>query len=110
MLNGRVVEGSEIVVSVDESEKILKVYNNSNVSVSINKTESIMPLISQDQALDLAWKHLKVNGELLKLPTAKLIYTTDLKLVYKIQMSTSSPFGHHALLVDAHSGKVLEVK
>jgi len=33
-----------------------------------------------------------------------------MKLIYKIMLSTSSPFGHFEVVVDAHDGKVVKVK
>lgn len=109
MLNGVAVDGSEVVVSLNNNGEVVKVYNN-GVNVSLKSFKAGMPLVSESQALETAWKHLKVNGELLDTPVTKLVYTRDLALVYKISLSTSSPSGHFDVTVDARSGLVLESK
>lgn len=109
MINGLAVDGAEVSISLNSKGEVVKVYNN-GVEVSMKSFNSGMPLVSESQALERAWNHLQVNGELLDAPKAELVYTRELKLVYKITLSVSSPAGHFDLTVDAHSGKVLESK
>jgi hypothetical protein len=71
--------------------------------------EASIPFLSKTQALETAWKHLQVNGELTDAPVSDLVYTKDLNLVYRIKLSTSSPTGHFDVTVDAQDGRVLEV-
>lgn len=106
MVNGVVVEGSEIVISVDLQDQVMKVYNNA-LTGSMKSVESALPLISQSQALENAWKHLQVNGELSEAPVAKLVYSKNLNLIYRIGLSVSSPSGHFDLTVDANTGEVI---
>jgi hypothetical protein len=110
MVNGVAVEGAEVVVSSNQNGEVVKVYNNGVEVSSMKSINKGMPLVSETQALESAWKHLNVNGELIDAPVTKLVYTRDLNLVYKISLSVSSPAGHFDLTVDAHNGKVLEAK
>lgn len=110
MVNGVAVEGAEVVVSSNQSGEVVKVYNNGVEVSSMKSFNTGMPLISESQALEMAWKHLNVNGELIDAPVTKLVYTRDINLVYKISLSVSSPAGHFELTVDAHDGKVLDAK
>jgi hypothetical protein len=109
MVNGVAVDGAEVVVSTNNNGEVVKVYNNGVKSFQKSFKASI-PLVSESQALESAWKHLKVNGELLDAPIAKLVYTRELALVYKISLSTSSPAGHFDVTVDANTGLVVEAK
>ena len=109
VLNGHEVEGAQVVVSVDSQGKILKVYNN-QVNAESKMQLAAIPMISEQMALELAWSHVKVIGELLDLPTAELVYNTDLKLIYKINISSSAPFGHFVVQMDATNGEVIAVE
>lgn len=118
VVNGVAVFGSEFVVSTNKRGQVFRIYNNvakksttSTTTPSGTKsTVSSHPLVSNQGALDIAWRELRVNGELLQAPKAELVFTSEMKLVYNVDISTSSPFGHWAVTVDATNGKVLEVK
>jgi hypothetical protein len=107
-VNGVAVENSQIVVSVNKESEIFKIYH----SVEATSQKSLAPsiaLVPEAKALELAWKHLQVNGELTARPEVKLVYNKNLRLVYKVGMSLSSPAGNFAVTVDAQNGNVLEV-
>ncbi len=119
VVNGIDVNGSEFVVSTNKRGKVFRVFNNvakkttTSTSTSPNGTKShiaALPLVTNQGALEIAWRELKVNGELLQAPQVKLGYTSNLDLVYTVEVSTSSPFGHWTVTVDGVNGKVLEVK
>lgn len=106
--NGIAVDASQVVISINESGELVKAYVA--VAATNNKNnQSSIPLVTSQSALNLAWNHLAVNGELLSAPKIELLYTEDLNLVYKIQINISSPFGYWQATVDAHDGRVLEV-
>lgn len=109
MLNGQEIEGAEVVVSADSAGNVFKIYNNSKAA-NFKTKKATIPFISQERALEVAWNELQVNGELLEVPSVKLIYNKDLNLIYKINVSTSSPFGHWAVTVDAQTGEILETQ
>jgi len=108
MVNGVVVEGAQVVVSVNQNGEVIKVYNSA-VNASMKFMDASIPFLSKTQALETAWKHLQVNGELTDAPVSDLVYTKNLNLVYRIKLSTSSPTGHFDVTVDAQDGRVLEV-
>lgn len=106
--NGIEVDGAEVVVSVNEAGQVLKVYNNAKVQVE-KFVDAAIPFVTEEMALELAWNHLQVNGVLMDAPTVKLTYSSGMKLIYKINLSTSSPFGHFELIIDAHNGDIISV-
>lgn len=105
VLNGVVIEGSDLSVSVDHNGSVTKIYNNGQ-ALSNQKVASI-PFISESQALEIAWKNLGVKGELNQAPIVSVVYTNDLKLVYKINLSTSAPSAYYDVIVDAQNGNVI---
>ena len=109
MLNGHEVEGAEVVISSNQKGEVMKVYNTS-VMTNSNFVSPLVPLVSEAMALETAWSHLAVKGRLMDRPVTKLVYTTEMKLVYKIVLSTSSPFGHFELTIDALNGQVIDSK
>lgn len=117
VVNGIDVFGSEFVVSTNKRGQIFRIYNNVAKKTTTSTTTpgtkahiAALPLVSNQGALDIAWRELKVNGELLQAPQVKLGYSQNLDLVYTVEVSTSSPFGHWTLMIDGVNGKVLEVK
>lgn len=108
VVNGVEVEGSQVVISADQNGEVMKVYNASS-EVSLKSKRSAIPFISESMALETAWKKLQVNGALIDSPVVKLVYDQNMTLVYKINLSVSSPLGHYSVVVDAQNGKVLEV-
>jgi hypothetical protein len=107
-VNGLEVENSQVVISVNSNDEVMKVYDSTATSV-LKSSKASIPFLSETQAFESAWRHLLVNGELTDAPVAKLVYSKTMNLVYRIQISTSSPAGHFDLTVDAQSGEVLEV-
>lgn len=107
-VNGLDVDGAQVVVSVNGNNEVFKVYN-STVNGSMKALEASIPFLSESQALETAWSHLQVNGSLNSAPVAKLVYSKNLNLVYKIVLSTSSPAGHFDVTVDAQDGRILDV-
>lgn len=108
-LNGIAIQGAHLVVSLDDHGQLIKCYNAVELdSNKVNKPS--LPFISSDVALSAAWKKLAVTGELLEQPKMELVYSKDLNLAYKFDLSTSAPFGHWSVLVDAHSGDVISME
>lgn len=105
--NGREVLNAQVIVSVDKSNRIIKVFNGSE-AVSKNTMASSLPFISQDMAMETLWSKLGARGELIGQPEVKLVYLGDMTLVYKISLSTSA--GHWNATVDANHGDVLTLE
>jgi len=102
------VDNAVIIVSVDKDGNVSQIYNNANPNVNNQKVNRI-PFITQEKALELAWNHLKVNGELLDNPIVKLLVSSKSNLVYKVTIGVSSPFGYWDLTIDAQTGDILSV-
>jgi hypothetical protein len=109
MHHGFNVEGAELVVTINSMGKLTKIYNNSTQLPSIHK-KAFIPMLSESMAMEHAWAHLASDGKLLERPTSTLLFRPDFGLVFKVNISTSSPFGHYSIIVDATDGRVLSVE
>lgn len=109
VMNGHEVDGSEITVTTDKNNQLIKIYHSLETSIP-KSIASGVPFLSETQAVEAVWSMLDVNGSLLDRPVATLMYQKNMNLVYKVSLSTSSPYGHWEAMVDAHNGAVLEIK
>jgi len=117
-IQGIAVEYSEFVISTNRAGKVSQIFN-STFPEYMTRPKNMklgIPLISQHQALEIAWKEIFVTGQLLHNPMIKLSFnsvqvenTSHLVMSYVINLSTSQPFGHWRIIVDAKSGNVLEI-
>jgi hypothetical protein len=111
VLNGLTIKNATLSISIDnKSKRVVKVYNTaSSDTLAMSSKRSMIPFMSSEQAVQIAWNSLKVDGELLAIPTAELLVknTPTLPMVYIVSLSSSSPFGHWVVEVDARTGKVL---
>lgn len=103
------IENSEVIVSLTPRNVIYLVYNALKSSQELGTPRSAKTLISESAATQKAWEHLRVHGELLSLPKAKLLFALDKSKnqVYKISINTVAPQGTWLVYVDASSGKIL---
>jgi len=111
-LHGIAVKQAEIVVSVSAAGRVARVFNNTY--------PVLQPVARPDQhfestsALDIAWNHLRVHGELLDVePTAELVYRPEglgFRLVYLTMIAVEAPFGYWQHEIDAVSGTVVSVR
>lgn len=108
-IDGIPVENAEITVSIGRNDgKILRVLNNT-YPVAIPPAAA-KNMLTGDQALDSAWKHLKVRGKLKNLPNTDLVYLPDgisFRLVFKTRINVTSPNGHWRHFIDAFTGDVI---
>ena len=119
-VNGTPVMGGEIVVSVDrDSGSILKVYSTLAPAAAMDQfhmrlsSNEVLTRISRDQAIDRAWKHLRVHGALGALPTAQSVLSLQgLELVsaYQVVIDTQAPAGTWEVLVDSQTGRILSLR
>ncbi len=112
-IGGIPVLDAEIVVSVSlKDRRVYMVYNNT-WPVAENAPARPRLALSGEDALDTAWNHLRVHGELLEAPTADLVYVpcgADFRLAYRARVATTAPFGYWEHLVDAVTGKILRFR
>ncbi|HET9239634.1 MAG TPA: proprotein convertase P-domain-containing protein [Oligoflexus sp.] len=103
------IEGAEIIISVRKSDnRIYSVYSTVQprpMTLTVNSKRLVL-----DHAYDRAWNFLGVQGKLFEAPAGKLIYITEgeqLRAAYRVELSTTAPYGAWLVYVDAESGKVL---
>lgn len=106
----RTIKNSEIILSVNEQDNsVMRIYNALELKNAIELTH---PLVSDSQALKIAWDALKASDELIFKPMTKLEYhptKKGIRLVYEVLMSVADPYGHWIVLVDAVDGDVLDI-
>jgi len=107
MLNGLPVENALVTISVDHKGEAYKLYH-SLVTVAQKAASPAVPLLSAEQAMELAWDLLAIDGELTALPTARLVFDQDLRLTYKILLAVSSPSAGMEVTIDARTGALIE--
>ncbi len=87
------IEKAEIVISIDNNGKIIKIFHNLHEFKYISKGNKL----NYDAALDIAWNHLYVHGKLMSLPATDLKFIQcgdSLLLCYKIYIDTEGPWGN----------------
>jgi hypothetical protein len=109
VINGHEVDGSQVVISTNQNGDVFKVFN-STLGQNSKLLSAAIPLVTEATALELAWNKLEVKGELVDRPSVKLVYSQEMSLVYKIVLSTSSPFGHYEVVVNALNGQIISVE
>jgi len=107
--NGVVIKEAELIVSIDRiNSQIYNIYNNT-MPDEVPKIK-VFSTISAEQALDIAWKSLKVHGPLMGPSKTSLEYrliNDKLMLVYVTHVASEAPFGHFEHIIDASNGKIL---
>ncbi|MGE0174474.1 MAG: proprotein convertase P-domain-containing protein [Oligoflexales bacterium] len=111
-VSGTPVRYGEVVVSVDErTGMVFKVYNNYFPG---QISSPLMPVISKEKALDIAWNDLRVHGTLAFAPQVELQYIVDGKgnfdLVYVTFLNVEKPFGAWEHTIDAVTGKIVAAR
>ena len=110
-INGIPVEHAQVVVSVSADGAIYRVFNNAYPQ----KGPLPLPagLIPRSDAIQRAWNHLRVHGDLITTPRADLVYVPQgpsFRLIYRTLIAVQAPFGHWEQRVDAATGEILEVR
>ncbi|WP_141732562.1 proprotein convertase P-domain-containing protein [Oligoflexus tunisiensis] len=107
--NGVPIEGAEIIVSISRSDnRIYSVY--STIQPRPMTLARNAPRLGLDHAYDRAWNFLRVRGNLFEAPAGTLVYITEgdsLRAVYRVDLSTTAPYGAWRVYIDAESGKIL---
>jgi len=107
--NGVLIEGAEIVISIlKANNRIYTIY--STIQPRQMTLASNGKRLTLDYAYDRAWNFLGVQGKLFEAPAGTLLYITEeesLRAVYRVDLSTTAPYGAWRVYIDADSGKVL---
>ncbi|MCB1045125.1 MAG: PepSY domain-containing protein [Acidobacteria bacterium] len=107
------VYGAEIVVSVRHDGRVYQVYNNTHPLTDANKQIVSQTLMTSDDAYDIAWEDLAVQGSLILPPSDRLVLYPEgnqLRLVYLVDLAVTEPYGYWEHKIDAVTGTVLDVR
>jgi len=108
-LNRIDVDKGEIIVSVAQGGgRVYRVFNN--IYPVKNAPGAIGAVMSEDEAYDIAWLHLRAHGELLASPRIRLVYTPtgeSFRLNYVVEMELAGPYGGWRHRIDAVSGEII---
>ena len=101
---------SDIVVTVDRSNKVVFTVNNYKSGIKVSRTT---PKITSENAIQTARRHLKVKGKLIGDQSATLmIHAEDRtpRLAYRVIIPTENPRGDWEVFVDAINGTIFSVR
>ncbi len=107
------ISDSAIIISTDKSNRtITKVYNTILPGIDgLHSVKQSSKLMSENEAYDLAWKHLKVHGNLIEQPKiTKFWRPIDGRLtqIFKVELSLTAPYGAWVVEINAENGKVIQ--
>lgn len=108
--NGTPIEKAEIIVSISNKNKVLRVFNHTVPNAKLSKNSAKGSVITEKSALEKAWKFLQVSGKLYTAPKAHLTYVntgSNLRLAYKTSITVSQPLGDWMFIVDAYTGNII---
>ncbi len=103
----------EVIVSIKKSSaKIYRVFaHTSGYHFRENESDTSTPAITEERAIAIAWKDLRVHGDLLAKPRVSLLYVPrgeNYVLVYHIRLAVARPFGYWEYQIDASTGTILD--
>ncbi len=111
---GLPVEGGEVIVSVSyDTGQIVRVFNNTFPEPTTKRARQAEFELDADEALDLAWEHLKVHGPLtapLAAEEAWAVVDGQFHLIWRTHLVLEAPFGNWTVAVDAVNGAIVEAK
>ncbi|MCP4546893.1 MAG: T9SS type A sorting domain-containing protein [bacterium] len=105
-----VLHGELIVSVAHASNRIYQVYNNVYPVGNLTRATAAM---TSDDAYDIAWNHLRSQGDLLSEPSIKLAWIpsgADFNLSYIAHLELAVPYGGWRLEVDANSGEIHKIE
>ncbi len=112
-IDGIPVWNSVLSVSVSKSDGGIQKIHNATQKISAQvKTQRVYGKLSANKALELSWNSLYAQGELYAKPESKLYWYkqgNQLTQVYVTHIELSQPSGSWRHIVDAQSGKILDV-
>jgi zinc metalloprotease ZmpB len=111
IINNIPVEYAEIIVSISNKDGgVYMVFNNTYPQ---RRPVTSVTAITHDEALDIAWKHLRVHGGLISVPSSELIYMPagdNFRLIHRTQIYCLAPYGYWEHKIDAVTGEIISVR
>jgi hypothetical protein len=112
-IDGVDVRAGEIVVSVSKQDgRIYRVYNNTYPAKK-DALQRDPNALTIESAYDIAWDHLRIHGDLVAPPNAKLVWLpegADFRLGWVVNLTATAPRGSWEVTVDAVSGGVVSTR
>jgi len=116
MLRGLPVDRAQIVVSIGKNGDLQKIFNETrHISAKVD-ADAVNQLynkaqISDDEALDKGWKNMKVQHNLVNVPSSTLVWvpTKDgVQLARKVDIAAEMPTGGFVQYLNAHDGSLID--
>lgn len=104
------VYASDIVVSIDRSNRVLMVMNNYKHSLSV---ATIVPLLSVEDAMRVAGQYVGFSGTLLGDVSTMLVifpFGPLPKLTFRVTLPINEPRGDWEIFVDALTGEIVAAR
>ncbi len=116
MLRGLPVDRAQIVVSISKNGDLQKIFNETRHISAKADADAVNQLynkaqISDDEALDKGWKNMKVQHNLVNVPSSTLVWvpTKDgVQLARKVNIEAEMPTGGFVQYLNAHDGSVID--
>lgn len=116
MLRGLPVDRAQIVVSIGKNGDLQKIFNETRHISAKAEADAVNQLynksqISGDEALDKGWKNMKVQHNLVNVPSSTLVWvpTKDgVQLARKVNIEAEMPTGGFVQYLNAHDGSVID--
>lgn len=116
MLRGLPVDRAQIVVSIGKNGDLQKIFNETRHISAKVEADAVNQLynkaqISDDEALDKGWKNMKVQHNLVNVPSSTLVWvpTKDgVQLARKVDIEAEMPTGGFVQYLNAHDGSLID--
>lgn len=116
MLRGLPVDRAEIVVSIGNNGELQKIFNESRHISDKMDADAVNQLhnkaqISEDEALDKGWKNMKVQHNLVSVPSTSLVWVptkNGVQLARKVNIEAEMPTGGFVQYLNAHNGDLID--
>lgn len=116
MLRGLPVDRAQIIVSIGKNGDLQKIFNETRHISAKAEADAVNQLynksqISEDEALDKGWKNMKVQHNLVNVPSSTLVWvpTKDgVQLARKVNIEAEMPTGGFVQYLNAHDGSVID--
>lgn len=116
MLRGVPVDRAEIIVSIGKNGELQKIFNETRHISAKMDADAVNQLhnkaqISEDAALDKGWNNMKVQHNLVTVPSTALVWvpTKDgVQLARKVMIEAEMPTGGFVQYLNAHDGSLID--
>jgi len=110
-IGGIDVDKAEFLVSIAKSDgRIYRTHNNLYPVAASAAVERAAASLTEDDAYDAAWNRLRVHGELVAPPSARLVWVPEgksFRLTWITNLELDAPYGGWEVRVDAVTGQVI---